>query len=76
MAALDKNKIYATYWTNANNQYDAWESKSIKCAEVLVPDKVEPEHVLGVYVANQTALKAFKKLKIQLTVFIKSDIFF
>lgn len=76
LVALDKDKIYARYWTNANNQYDLWENKSIKCAEVLVPDKVEPEHVLGVYVANQTALKAFKKLKIQLTVFIKSDIFF
>jgi hypothetical protein len=76
LAALDKNKIYARYWTNVNNQYDAWECKSIKCAEVLIPDRVEPKYIIGVYVANQTALKAFKKLKIQLTVCIKSDIFF
>ena len=76
LAALDKNRIYSKYWTNAINQYDLWENKSIKCAEVLMPDRVEPEHVLGVYVANQTALRAFKELKIQLTVCIKSDIFF
>jgi hypothetical protein len=76
LTALDKNKIYARYWTNANNQYDAWEFKSIKCAEVLVPKRVEPKYIMGAYVANQTALKAFKKLKIQLTVCIKSDIFF
>lgn len=76
LAPLDKDKIYARYWTNANNQYDLWENKSTKCAEVLIPDKVEPKYILGAYVANKTALKAFKKLKIQLTVCIKSDIFF
>lgn len=76
LAALDKNKIYAKYWTNAQNQYDYWEQKSIKCAEVLVPDRVEPKYVIGAYVANQTALKAFKELQIRLTVCIKSDIFF
>ena len=76
LAALDKNKIYATYWTNANNQYEAWENKSIKCAEVLIPDRVEPRYIMGAYVANQTALKAFKELKIQLTVGIRNDIFF
>lgn len=76
LAALDNNKIYAKYWTNANNQYDLWENKSIKCAEVLIPGSVEPRYIPGAYVANQTALKAFKKLKIQLTVCIKSDIFF
>jgi hypothetical protein len=76
LAALDKNKIYARYWTNAQNPYEAWENKSIKCAEVLIPDRIEPKYVIGAYVANQTALKTFKQLKIQLTVCIKSDIFF
>jgi hypothetical protein len=76
LAALDKDKIYARYWTNANNQYDLWENKSIKCAEVLIPDRVESKYIIGAYVANQTALRAFKELKIQLTVSTKSDIFF
>ncbi|MFH1614035.1 MAG: DUF4433 domain-containing protein [Planctomycetota bacterium] len=76
LAALDKDKIYARYWINANNQYEAWENKSLKCAEVLIPYRVEPKYVIGAHVANQTALKAFKELKIQLTVCIKNDIFF
>ena len=76
LAALDKDQIYARYWTNANNQYDLWEKKSIKCTEVLIPNKVELKYILGAYVANKTALKAFRKLKIQLTVCMKSDIFF
>jgi len=76
LTALDKDKIYAKYWTNAQNQYDYWEQKSIKCAEILVPDRVESQYILGAYIANQTALKVFKKLRIQLTVSIRSDMFF
>jgi len=76
LAGLDKNKIYAKYWTNANNRYDLWEKKLIKCAEVLIPDRVETKYVIGAYVANQTALKALQKLGIQLTASIRNDIFF
>jgi len=76
LAALDKDKIYARYWTNVQNQYDLWEHKSIKCAEVLIPDSVESKYILAAYVANQTALNAFRKLNIPLTVSIRTDIFF
>ena len=76
LAAIDKNRLFAKYWTHPENLYEEWAHKSIKCAEVLVPDKVEPKYILGVFVANQAALAAFKKLKIRLTVSIKSDIFF
>jgi hypothetical protein len=40
---------------------------------VNVPSIME---ILGIYVANQTALDAIKKLRLGLTVCIKSDIFF
>lgn len=76
LKALDKNKLYSEYWTNARNQYEAWELKSIKCAEILVPDKVESKYIIGAFVANQTVLDAFEKLKYGLTVCIKNGIFF
>jgi len=76
LAAIDKNRLFARYWTHPENIYDEWEHKSVKCAEVLVPEKVEPQYLLGAYVANQTALVTIKKLRIGLTVSIKSDIFF
>jgi hypothetical protein len=76
LAALDKNEIYARYWTNARNQYEAWELKSKKCAEVLVPNKVEPGYILSAYVANQQALDAFNQLNTALSVCIKNGIFF
>ncbi len=76
LKALDQEKLYSRFWTNARDQYEAWELKSIKCAEVLVPDKVEPKYITGAFVANQTATDAFKELKCGLTVRIKSGIFF
>jgi len=76
LAAIDKEALFAEYWTHPQNRYEEWAHKSVKCAEVLVPDKVESRYILGVYVANQTALADFKKLNLQLTVCIKSDIFF
>ena len=76
LTAINKDMIFARYWTHPENQYEEWAHKSIKCAEVLVPDKVEPEYIKGAYVANETAAKTLKKLNVQLTVIIKGDIFF
>jgi len=76
LAAIDKDRLFVRYWTHPENEYDEWAHKSIKCAEVLVPSKVEPRYILGAYVANQTALDNIKKLRMDLTVCIKSDIFF
>ena len=76
LMTIDKVMLFARYWTHRDNQFEEWAHKSIKCAEVLVPDKIEPQYILGAYVANHSALDAFKKLKTNLTVCIKSDIFF
>lgn len=76
LAAIDKDKLFAKYWTHPENQYEEWAHKSIKCAEVLVLNKIEPKYVMDAYVANQVALETFAKLTIQLTVCIKNDIFF
>lgn len=73
---LNKDTIFARFWLHPDNQFEEWAHKSAKCAEVLVPDKVEPKYIFGAYVASETALKDFKKLEIPLTISIKSDIFF
>lgn len=76
LEALNKDTICANFWLHPDNQYEEWAHKSAKCAEVLVPDKIDSRNILGAIVANNTALAAFKKLQIPLTVSIKSDIFF
>lgn len=51
---LDEEKIFAQYWTH-NNHFEYMERKSIKCAEVLIPDKVSAEYVFAAYVYNENA---------------------
>lgn len=75
LASLNKDELFAQFWLHAD-RIEYFRHSAIKCAEVLVPNKVDPKYILGVLVANQTALAAFNKLKIELTVEIKSDIFF
>lgn len=76
LAAVDKDSLYARYWTHPDDPYAEKRHKSLKCAEVLIPDKVEPRCILAAYVANQTALASFTKLSTALTASIPDGIFF
>jgi len=50
--------------------------KSIKCAEVLVPEVVQPTFLIGAYVANTRAFQAFELLGAGLPVKINGGMFF
>ena len=76
LRAIDRDRVFAQYWTHPQDPFDEWNHKSEKCAEVLVPDCVKPCYLVGAYVDNQVVLKTFQQLNIQLPVGIKSDIFF
>jgi len=47
---VDQERVFAKYWTH-DNPLEHWKHKSIKCAEVLVPDRVDTTFVRGVYVS-------------------------
>lgn len=76
LQAIDRERVFATFWLHSDDPYDEIRHKSEKCAEVLVPDRVQPKLVIGAYVANQTALSMCQALNVQLPVRIKRDIFF
>jgi hypothetical protein len=76
LTAINKERLFARYWTHPGNQYEEWSHKSDKCAEVLVPRKIAPEYILGALVDNQVALESFRKLERELPVEIKGGIFF
>ncbi len=75
LRALNKDEVFAQFWLH-DNLIEYYRHSAVKCAEVLVPNKVEPKYICGAIVANKTALAVFCKLKIGLTVEIKSGIFF
>lgn len=61
LARISRERVFAKYWTHSD-LHEQWRHKSEKCAEVLVPDLVEPQFVIGAYVANQTALASLQTL--------------
>ena len=76
LQALDKDLVFAQFWTNAHDPIAEFRHKSIKCAEVLVPEVVPPTFLIGAYVANNRALQAFELLSTGLPVKINGAMFF
>jgi len=48
LAIVDRERTFAEDWRHPD-QITYWRQKSMKCAEVLVPDRVPPELLTGVY---------------------------
>lgn len=73
---IDRERVFARYWLHRDDLYDERRHKAEKCAEVLVPDRIDAQLVISAYVANQTALASFQNLNSGLRVQIRSDMFF
>jgi hypothetical protein len=76
LSIINKERVFARYWTHPNDLYDEMSHKSEKCAEVLVPDRVDVKFITGAYVANQMALLVFQQQNSQLPVQVRGDMFF
>jgi hypothetical protein len=75
LAIVDRDWTFADDWRDPDPiQY--FRKKAAKCAEVLVPDKVKPDYITGVYVACQEALAAFQAQNMGISVAINSHLFF
>ena len=49
---IDRDMVFAEYWTHPEDVILEFRHKSVKCAEVLVPDRIEPSYIAGAYVSN------------------------
>jgi hypothetical protein len=69
--ALDESEVYAVWW---NMSRDA---KQRRCAEVLVPTHIPPQHILGAYVRTE-ACKAVVAAMCppNFPITVKSDLYF
>lgn len=73
---IDKNTVYAEYWTHPDNPIAEMEHKSTKCAEVLVPDIVRPDYLLGACVSCLKAEDSCRVTGITISVRIDAHLFF
>lgn len=76
LQALNTDLVFARFWLNRDDPFDEQYRRGAKCAEVLVPDSVGPDLLIGAYVANRQALSAFEALGTRLPVTINGSMFF
>ena len=51
LAIVDRDLVFAEYWTHLDDPIKEYRHKGVKCAEVLVPDRIEPRFIVGTYVS-------------------------
>ena len=73
---LDFDRIYAMDWRHPNNPPAYYRHSSQKCAEVLVPDCVEPQHLIGAYVVDVAAQATLEAAGFELPIQIDRNMFF
>jgi len=76
LSVISAERVFARYWIHPEDPFEEMRHKSEKCAEVLVPDRVDVRLITGAYVANQVALAEFQPLDSELSVRMRSDMFF
>src|SRR5262249_21008929 len=72
---VNRELTFAEYWTDPDPmQY--FRKKSAKCAEVLVPDRVDPRYLVTAYAANEDAKQLLQGVVAGLAVRMNRHLFF
>jgi ssDNA thymidine ADP-ribosyltransferase, DarT len=73
---LDFDAIYAMDWRHPGNPTAYYRHSSQKCAEILVPGRIEPRFLTGAYVIDDAARARLEALGLPLTVTANPVLFF
>ncbi len=73
---LDFDAIYAEDWRHPNDPIAYYRHRSLKCAEVLVPQQVETGLIAGAYVLDKEVAGKLAALGFDLSITVDSDMFF
>jgi hypothetical protein len=76
IAGMNFDMIYADDWRHPGDDIKFWMHKSIKCAEVLVPNVVEPRFITGAYVFDTSVQSQVAGLWPGLPTVVNKAIFF
>lgn len=67
--------VFAEYWTD-ENEIIYWHKKRVKCAEILIPDKLEPQYIMGAYVSCEESESTLRALDFNRPITINKHLFF
>jgi hypothetical protein len=75
LTAVDGDLVFAEFWTDPDpiRQYH---KKRVKCAEVLVPERVEPGYIAGAYVSCADTQRTLRTVEPRLGVIVDAHLFF
>lgn len=72
---IDFDLVYARYWTD-DDYYEQCRKKSIKCAEVLVPNSISFDYVACAAVVNEDAANRLKATGFNRKIIVEPRVFF
>lgn len=75
LSKVDKDTVFAEWWTDPN-EFVLWEKRRVKCAEVLVPDRLDAKFISGAYVSCDPAEARLKALAPTLKIVVDPHMFF
>ena len=76
LSMVDQDRVFADDWTNPYDPIAELRHKSIKCAEVLVPNQIPPEYIFGVYASGTEPLRQIQAIDPTIAVAINGHRFF
>jgi hypothetical protein len=75
LAIVDRERTFAEYWTDPD-PVEQWRRKAAKCAEALVPHRVDPAFIRGAYVCSAPPRRKIEELGIGIAVSENRGLFF
>jgi hypothetical protein len=76
LAKIDKNLVFAQRWNNHATFEENEKHKGIMCAEVLVPNKIEPSYLRGIYASCLAVKEKIENLGLEFSIAVNSYLFF
>ena len=73
---LDFDDIFAMDWRHPGDPPAYYRHRSRKCAEVLVPHRIQPARILGAYVVDQAAAQRLTAVGFTLPIAVEPVLFF
>lgn len=75
LAELDENRVYAHSWLD-DDVWTYWERKRQRCSEVLVPQAVPTDYLIGCYACTTEVAAACRTHLVGLQVEVRADVYF
>lgn len=73
---LSLDYVFDRNWKHPGDQIEEWRHSSAKCAEVLIPQRIPAEFLVGAYVVDAAAQRRLATQGFTLPIQVNSDIFF